>query len=62
MALDHGQERRLANAARKALSWRQTRDAEIVSAHRSGAGLREIARATRLTHPAIKRIVEKSHG
>lgn len=50
------------NAARKALSWHRTRDTEIVVAHRAGAGLREIARATRLTHPTIKKIVERDQS
>ena len=59
MVLDSRQERRLANAARKALDWHRARDAEIVAAHRAGAGLREIARAARLTHPTIKKIVER---
>jgi len=59
MALDPRQERRLSNAARKALFWHQERDAEIIAAHRAGAGLREIARAARLTHPTIKKIVER---
>lgn len=62
MPLDPQQERRLTNAARKALSWHQTRDAEIVAARQAGAGLREIARATQLTHPTIKKIVERANN
>lgn len=60
MVLDPRQERRLANAARKVLDWHRARDAEIIAAHRAGAGLREIARATGLTHPTIKKIVERA--
>lgn len=62
MALDPHRERRLAAAARKALHWRHARDTEIRAAHQAGAGLREIARATNLTHPTIKKIVERPHG
>jgi hypothetical protein len=57
--LDRQRARRLANAAGKALQWRQERDALIVAEHRAGAGLREIGRLTGLSHPAVKKIVDK---
>jgi hypothetical protein len=52
-------ERRVALAARKAREWKIQRDAEIVAAHQEGGGLREIARAAKMSHPAVKKIDEK---
>jgi hypothetical protein len=57
--LDRQRARRLANAAGKASQWKQERDALIVEEHQAGAGLREIGRVTGLSHPAVKKIVEK---
>lgn len=51
--------RRLANAARKAAEWHRERDAQIIQAHQAGDGLREIGRVVGLSHPAVKKIVEK---
>lgn len=57
--MDRQRERRLASASRKERQWKQERDAEIVAAHQEGDGLREIARAVGLSHPAVKKIIEK---
>ena len=57
--MDRQRARRLANAAGKALQWKQDRDALIVEEHQAGAGLREIGRIVDLSHPAVKKIVEK---
>ncbi|HSZ38453.1 MAG TPA: hypothetical protein VK817_00700 [Trebonia sp.] len=60
--MDKQRERRIvlaARAARKTREWKAKRDAEIVAAHQEGDGLREIARAVGMSHPAVKKIVEK---
>ncbi len=51
---------RRANAKR--LEWTRRRDAAITLAHRQGASLREIGKATDLSHAAIKKIVEAHSG
>lgn len=35
------------------------RDAQIIEAHQAGDSLREIGRITGLSHPAVKKIVDK---
>jgi hypothetical protein len=60
--MDRQRSARLGGAARKAVEWRQKRDAEIVQAHQAGDGLREIGRVTGLSHPAVKKIVDKDAG
>lgn len=55
--LDADMERALHNSAKKSVEWRTKRDELIREAHREGAGVREIARAVGLTHPAIIGIV-----
>jgi hypothetical protein len=37
----------------------EERDALIVQEHQSGAGPREIGRITGLSHPAVKKIVDR---
>jgi hypothetical protein len=59
LTVDRQRARRLASAAGKAAQWKQERDAPIVEEHQAGAGLREIGRNAGLSHPAIKKIVEK---
>lgn len=58
--VDSADERRLGRAAAAAERARQDRDALIVMAFTSGAGLREIARATKLSHQGIKKILERN--
>lgn len=50
----------LKRAAAKAERSRTERDGTILLAYAEGAGLREIARAVGMTHPAVKYIVEKA--
>ena len=57
--VDPGDEKRLAQAATRAERARQERDALIVLTYLNGAGLREIARATKLSHPGVKAILER---
>jgi len=57
--VDHQRARRLATAAVKTLEWRRERDTLIVQEHQDGAGLRELGRLTGLSHPAVKKIVDK---
>lgn len=59
-AVEQALERSLARAAAKAEQARKDRDAQIVLAFIGGAGLREIARAVNMTHPAVKYILEKN--
>jgi Mor family transcriptional regulator len=57
--MDKQRERRVALATSEAREWRIHRDAEIVAAHQKGDSLREIVRATRMSRPTVKKIVEK---
>jgi len=57
--LDPQRERRLGAAARKARQWHEERDDQIVQAHQAGDSFREIGRIVGLSHPAVKKIVEK---
>jgi hypothetical protein len=57
VSLDGETLKRLQKAAHYARYWRAERDLRIRAAHEAGGGLREIARATGLSHPAILRIV-----
>lgn len=51
--------RQIASANRKVDGWVATRNRLIIEAHRSGAGLREIAAAGGLSHMTVKRIINK---
>lgn len=51
----------LATVAKYAEAARQ-RDAAIVAAHQAGHSLRAIAKAAGLTHPGVKKIVERASG
>lgn len=55
--VDTDTERALRRAAAHAVDWRLCRDELIREAHANGAGVREIARAVGLSHPAVIRIV-----
>lgn len=57
VALDGETLKRLQKAAHYARYWRAERDLRIRAAHEAGGGVREIARATGLSHPAILRIL-----
>ena len=51
--------RDLRAAGRKVKEWTVQRDDLIRSAHAAGGGVREIARAVGLTHPAVLRIISR---
>jgi DNA invertase Pin-like site-specific DNA recombinase len=51
--------RDLRNAGSKTREWTERRDDLIRQAYSGGGGVREIARAVGLTHPAVLRIVNK---
>lgn len=57
--VEPAQEKRLSRAAAQAERARENRDAEIVLAFLEGAGIREIARAVNMSHPAVKYILDK---
>lgn len=57
--VEPAEEKRLARVAKQAEDYKNERDALIVMAFIGGAGIREIARAVNMTHPAVKYIVEK---
>lgn len=57
VSLDAETLKRLQKAAHYARYWRSERDLRIRAAHEAGGGVREIARATGLSHPAILRIL-----
>jgi len=57
--VDRQRARLLTAAATKTLKWRRERDTLIVREHQAGAGLRELGRLTGLSHPAVKKIVDK---
>lgn len=59
-AVDKAMERRLARVAKLADDYKTERDALIVMAFLEGAGVREIARAVNMSHPAVKYIIEKN--
>lgn len=52
-------EKRLHRAAEMIERSKRVRDAAIVDAYLSGAGLREIARAVDLSHPGVKSILDR---
>lgn len=56
-AVDKDLERRLTKAAKKVAQAPVERDQLIIEAYRRGAGLREIARVTDLTHPGVRDIL-----
>lgn len=58
--VDPAQEKRLARVAKLAEDYKNERDALIVMAFIDGAGVREIARAVGMTHPAVKYIIDKN--
>lgn len=58
--MDPDMEKRLTRAALRAERSKQDRDAEIVVAFLHGAGIREIARAVKMSHPAVKYILDKN--
>jgi hypothetical protein len=51
--------KKLRRAAANQRRWRAERDALIVQAAAEGAGAREIARLTGLTHPSVLRILAR---
>lgn len=57
--LDPDAVRELSRAAGMADTWRGRRDRLIREAYASGAGLREIARIVGLTHPAVRKIIDR---
>lgn len=57
--VDPDLEKRLNRAASMAEQAKTNRDAQIVLAFIEGAGVREIARAVGMTHPAVKYILDK---
>ncbi len=57
--VDPDLEKRLNRAALQAEQAKTNRDAQIVLAFIEGAGVREIARAVGMTHPAVKYILDK---
>ena len=57
VALEPDMERALARSSKQLLHWKSQRNKLIREAHEQGAGVREIARATGLSHPAIIRIL-----
>lgn len=59
-SVDPAQEKRLSRVAKQAEDSRRERDALIVMAFIDGAGVREIARAVGMTHPAVKYILDKN--
>lgn len=59
VALEPRMAAELAKAGQKAKDWTTQRDELIKIAHESGGGVREIARAVGLTHPAVLRILGK---
>lgn len=52
-------EKRLHRVAEGMYRAKRVRDAAIVDAYLSGAGLREIARAVDMTHPGVKAIIDR---
>jgi hypothetical protein len=57
--VDPAIEKRLARAADQAERARRERDDHIVRAFLDGAGLREIARAVKMSHPGVRHILDK---
>lgn len=57
--VDPDLEKRLKRAASMAEQAKTNRDTQIVLAFIEGAGVREIARAVNMTHPAVKYILDK---
>lgn len=51
-------ERALARSSKQLLRWKSERNRLIKQAYIDGAGVREIARAADLSHPAVIRIVK----
>lgn len=58
MPLDDDTARELSRAAKQAVSWTERRNTLIREAVAAGAGVREVARAVDLTHPAVLNIVK----
>lgn len=54
--------RELTRAAKRLDAARDHRDQLVVQAVREGAGLREVARAVGLTHPAITKILRRAES
>ena len=60
VAIDDRFVRDLRTAGKKSRDWTARRDELIRLAHLEGAGVREIARAVGMSHPGVKRIIERS--
>ena len=58
--MDPAMEKRLQRAATRAERAKDERDVAIIEAYLAGGGIREIARAVNLTHPAVKYILERN--
>ena len=55
--MDPGTQKRLSVLARAAERNQKERDSLIISAYKNGASMREIARATNMTHPGVRAII-----
>lgn len=62
MALDPKMRRKLEHEADRARAHTIARNALIVAAVAAGASLREVGEAVKLTHVAIKKIVDKERA
>lgn len=58
--LDPAAARRLAALGKKAKDATAERDAYVVEQYKAGGGMREIARAVGLSHPGVRRILERN--